>query len=74
MDYDLLLVVGLAIAILTIPSMLSAWIEDRPPRTAAILVLLGMGLIITALTQNPRAYTVERIPNVFIEVIGRYMP
>ncbi len=74
MDYDLLLVVGLVIAILTIPSMLSAWIEDRPPRTAALLVLMALGLVIAALSQNPRPYTVERIPHVFIEVIGRYLP
>lgn len=73
MDYDLLLVVGLVLAILTIPSMLSAWIEDRAPRTASILVLAAVGLVVTAVTQNPRPYTVERIPHVFIEVIGRYL-
>lgn len=73
MDYDLLLVVGLVLAILTIPSMLSAWIEDRPPRTAAILVFTAMLMVITALTQSPRPFTFERLPHVFIEVIGRYL-
>ena len=73
MDYDLLLVVGLVLIILTIPSVMSAWIDDRAPRTAAILLFAAIVMVITALSQNPRPYTIERIPHVFIEVIGRYL-
>ena len=73
MDYDLLLVVGLVLMVLTIPSMMSAWNDDRSPRTAAILLFGAAGLVVAALTQSPRPYTIEGIPHVFIEVIGRYL-
>ena len=39
MDYDLILVVGLVIGILTVPSMLSAWVDGRAPRGSAVTVL-----------------------------------
>jgi hypothetical protein len=73
MDYDLLLVVGLVLMALTIPSMMSAWIDNRSPRTATILLFAAAGLVVTALSQSPRPYTIEGIPHVFIEVIGRYI-
>lgn len=73
MDYDLLLVVGLTIAVLTIPSLLSAWFDDRPPRTGAILILAAIGLVVIALTQSPKTYTVSGLPHLFVEVLARYM-
>lgn len=73
MDFDLLLVIGLFLAVLTIPSMLSAWVDGRPPRGAAVTVLVSGVLIVVALTQNPKPYTLEGLPHVVVELIGRYI-
>lgn len=72
MDYDLVLVIGIVVAVLTIPSMMSAWMEGRAPRTATILLMAAGVMIVAALTQSPRPYTIAKLPHVFVEVIGRY--
>jgi hypothetical protein len=73
MDYDLILVVGIVIGILSIPSMLSAWVDSRTPRGSAVTVLISGVLIVIALTQNPRRYTFGELPHVFVSVVGRYL-
>ena len=73
MDTDLMLVMGLAISVLAIPSLLSAFSESRPPRAAAIMVLIGGGLLVVALSQKPSGYTFAEIPEVVFSVIGRFI-
>ncbi len=73
MDTDLMLVVGLFICALAIPSLLSAFAESRPPRSGAIMVLIGGVLLATALTQKPSGYTFAEVPNVVFKVIGRFI-
>jgi hypothetical protein len=73
MDHDLLLVIGIVIGVLAVPALLGAYSENRPPRAAAILFLIGGGLIVTALSQSPQGYSFAEIPNVFVRVIGRYI-
>ena len=73
MDTDLFLVVGIVVCALAIPSLLSAFVEGRPPRFGAVLVLIGVGLIIAALSQHARGYSFSEIPDVFFRVLGRYI-
>lgn len=73
MDPDLFLVIGLALAVLTIPSLLSAFSESRAPRAASIVVLVAGVLIVVALTNKPGGYTIGEIPDVIFRVIGRYL-
>jgi len=72
-DTDLLLVIGLVLTGLSIPSLLAAFSESRPPRIGAIMILIGGILIAVALTQTPRGYTFAEIPDVFLKVIGRFV-
>ena len=72
MDTDLFLVIGIVVGALALPSLLSAFVEGRPPRLGAIFVLVGVVLIIVALTNHGRGYSFSEIPDVFIRVIGRY--
>ena len=71
MDTDLMLVAGLIILVLSIPSLLGALSESRAPRAGSILVLIGGVLVVVALTQKPTGYTFDEIPHVFTKVIAR---
>ncbi len=70
---DLILVIGLFICALAIPALLSAFAESRPPRSGAIMVLIGGVLLAVALTQKPSGYTFAEVPNVVFKVIGRFI-
>ncbi len=73
MDNDLILVIGIVIGALAIPSLIGAFSENRPPRAAAILFLIGGTLIVVALTRHVGGYAISEIPDVFVRVIGRYL-
>jgi hypothetical protein len=73
MDTDLLLIIGLVVAILAVPSVISAFSESRPPRAAAIMFLIGGTLIVIALTQGTIRYSVDDLPEVLSRVIARYL-
>lgn len=73
MDTDLMLVIGLAICLLAIPTLLSAFSDSRPPRAGAIMVLIGGVLLVLALTQKPSGYTFAEVPDVIFRVIGRFL-
>jgi hypothetical protein len=72
-DPDLFLVIGLVIAVLTIPAMLTAYTEGRTPRAAAIMVLIAGVLIVLALGRHPNGYSIADIPNAFVRVFDRYL-
>lgn len=74
MDSDLALVIGLVLAALTIPSILSAVSDRRAPRASAITILIAGGLIVFAVQDKPGGYQLAQLPDVFVNVIARYMP
>lgn len=73
MDTDLYLVIGIVICALSIPSLLSAFVEGRAPRLGAIIVFAGIVMIVVALTNHGRGYSFAEIPDVFFRVLGRYL-
>ena len=46
MDTDLFLTIGVILAVLTLPSLLSAWTDGRAPRMGAIMLMVAAALII----------------------------
>ncbi len=74
MDADLLLTVGIVLAVLTIPTMLAAWVDGRAPRIGTLMVVLAAALVIVAFTQKPGGYKFGDIPGVLVSVVGRYGP
>ena len=72
MDPDLFLVIGIVIAVLTIPSLVSAFIEGRTPRAGAVLILIAGTLIVLALNGNPGGYALREIPDAFYRVASRF--
>jgi len=73
-DPDLWLLIGIALAILTVPSLLSAWSEGDPPRASAITVLIAGGMIAYALMNKPGGYSFAELPDVMSSVVARYAP
>lgn len=74
MDPDLALSLGVVIAAFSVPSILSALSDRRAPRASAITVLIGGGLILYAMQGKPGGYELGDVPDVFVSVVGRYMP
>ena len=73
MDTDLLFVVGIIVAAFAFPAIVGAYSEGRPPRTAAILVMIGGVLIGLAVYERPNTYSLKTTPDAFVRVLGRYV-
>jgi len=73
MDYDLILVLGVVIGVLTIPAILSAVIDGGAPRVAAFAAVVSGGMIVYALYSAPGGYTFADLPEVFTRVIAGFV-
>ncbi|WP_435256782.1 hypothetical protein ACSBLW_11610 [Thioclava sp. FR2] len=73
MDFDLMLVVGATLVALSIPSMLSAYADDRKPWVGAMVLLIACVLIAMVVTKKPGGLVINEVPNIFFTVIGRYI-
>lgn len=71
MDTDLVLTIGLVLLVLVLPSLLSAWVEQRAPRVAAIMGLAAIGMIVAALMTKPGGYSFSDVPTVMLGVMAR---
>ncbi|MFG6530230.1 MULTISPECIES: hypothetical protein [unclassified Sulfitobacter] len=74
MNSDLAMVMGIVLAVLSIPSILSAVTDRRSPRASAITILIAGGLIVFALRENPGRYSFENLPEVFVSVAADFLP
>lgn len=73
MDPDLCLVVGLALGLLSVPALLSAISDSRAPRGGGVTLLVAAGLMAYAVTQKAGGYALEDIPDIVLQVIGRFV-
>lgn len=71
MDTDLMLVTGIILGVLSIPSMLNAFSDGRAPRAAAVVVMIAGGLIVLATQNHSGGYSPSELPHVFSKVFGR---
>jgi formate-dependent nitrite reductase membrane component NrfD len=71
MDTDLVLTVGIVLAVLSVPSLLSAWVDGRAPRLGAVMAVAALGLIVTALIENPGGYAFNEVPSVMLNTVMR---
>ena len=74
MDPDLALSLGIVVAAFSVPSILSAVSDRRAPRASALTILIGGALILYALQTKPGGYTLGQVPDVFVNVVARYLP
>ncbi|MEP3347313.1 MAG: hypothetical protein ABJN34_07230 [Litoreibacter sp.] len=73
MDYDLILVLGIVIGVLTIPAILSAFLDGSAPRVATIAAVISGGMIVYAVYNAPGGYEVSDLPNVFTSVVAGFV-
>lgn len=73
MDPDLALVIGIILAVFSVPSVLSAFSEGRAPRVAAFTIVAAGALILWSLSSQPEGYRIQDIPDAFVRVIARYL-
>ena len=71
MDTDLALTIGIVLAVLSLPSLLSAWVDGRAPRLGAIMAIAALGLIITALVEKPGGYAFDQVPGIMLQTLLR---
>ena len=71
MDTDLILTLGIVLMVLTLPSLLAAWVEGRVPRVGAILLITSFAMIIAAVSTRPGGYAINDIPGVMLAVGAR---
>jgi hypothetical protein len=74
MDTDLVLTIGIVLFVLTVPSLLSAWVEGRAPRVGAIILFIAIALIVTANLYHPNGYQIDAVPGVMLAVFARALP
>ena len=74
MDPDLALVLGIIIGGFSIPSILSALSDSRAPRASALTVLISGLLILYAVQEKPGGVTLAEVPDIFVNVVARYIP
>lgn len=73
MTPDLLLVIGIVLAVLAIPSMMSAFADRRTPRVAAVVAIIAGCMIVWAVREQPGGYTIKEIPEVFVRVAAEFI-
>lgn len=69
-ENDLSLVLGIVLAVLALPSLLGAWVEERVPRVGAVMVLTGTVLIAIAANRHPGGYALDDVPAAFTRVLA----
>lgn len=72
MGTDLALTVGILLLVLSVPSLLSAWVESRTPRLGMIMIIGAGALIVYALTSHPGGYAFTDVPGVMVNVIAGF--
>lgn len=73
MDPDLIFIIGIVLGVFSIPAILSALSDGHAPRMAAVTIIVAGGMILYAIQNSPGGYSFSEIPNVFIELIARYL-
>ncbi len=71
-DTDLMLTLGILLLVLSVPSLLAAWVESRAPRIGAIMAIAALGLIVSALVIKPGGYAFNQVPGIMVEVATRF--
>lgn len=71
MDLDIIFVVGIFVAVLAIPSIVSCFADGRAPRIPALVMLIAAAMVGYAVYMAPDAYTLGQLPDIMVRTIGK---
>lgn len=71
MSFEILLVSGFVLGVLSIVAVLNALIEGHRPRVAAISVVVSGALLIAAVNKAEEPLEIRDIPRAFVHVVGK---
>lgn len=71
MDHDLILVGGIVLLALSLPSFLGGWVERRLSRFGVVLFALASAMIAWVVQSRPEGLAFQDIPDIFLGVIAR---
>ena len=74
MDPDSLLTIGLVIAALSVPAMVSAYSDRRRPLAPLLTLLIAGGMVLYAMHIKPGGYTLAQIPEAFYAGLAALRP
>ena len=67
---DVMLLLGLLLVVLALPSLVAAWGDRRLPWLAAGLAVLGAGLAGWAWAASPAGYAPADVPRIAVRLLG----
>ncbi|MFC3627941.1 hypothetical protein ACFOM8_00620 [Paracoccus angustae] len=67
---DLLLLGGIALCLISVVVAVVQLLQTRPPRAAAILLVLGIAAILAAAYLGPQPFTLDQIPQAWTRIAG----
>jgi hypothetical protein len=71
MTPDLILVIGIVLGIFSVPAIVSAISDRRPPRVAALVLIAAGCLVVWAIQKKPGGYSLNDVPATFVRVVGQ---
>ncbi len=72
-DPDLVLCIGMLLAVLVISALVSAYSDSRAPRVGSVMALIAAGLIGWAFHSRPGGYALADVIDAVYGVIGRVL-
>ncbi len=73
MSSDQILVIGLVLVVFSIPAIVSALSDRRPPRVAALVLIAAGCLVVWAISKKPTGYSITDVPKAFVRVVGQLL-
>lgn len=70
MTFEILLVSGCVLGVLSVVAVLTALVDGRRPRVAALVAVMSGGLVVWSTQVSPHALQFSDIPEAFVTVVA----
>ncbi len=68
--YDILIVIGVILCGLALPSLFGALADKRSPRASLFVMIVGASMIFFTHSQRPGVYDLREVPHAFVRVLA----
>jgi hypothetical protein len=73
MDTNLVITLGLLVAVLAVPAFVRQWANGRRPILPLLSLLIGGGAVAMAILNHPGGFGLADLPDAVMEVIARLL-